>query len=305
MMMKSLLLLSLAPLAYTSAPPDQNSSQKQEQIYKCRQFKLSLAKPDGKDAHFNVSTKTLLKKFAVSKREVFIKESDLPKEQSPQQIEVEKTDEQTMSSGFVVVDKPASKRLWQKTLQWIYGNKIFVFGVHMDGEMSDENQHGKLNLSGALCSPYNQPVDQAMNDLIVAATGVAEQIADELNSDDENPVLQSTVIAGTNNPQDITAVIQPASSDQEVDTPPLENNGATPPSPDEASQDNDLSTDQQVPQIVTQMEGLDSILVPPQPLPTYPSTPPIQAPSLYDDTGISINMIAPKEIRGIRDYVAK
>lgn len=297
-MMKSLLLLSLAPLVYTSAPPDQNFPQKQEQIYKCRQFKLSLAKPDGKDAHFNVSTKTLLKKFAVSKKEVFIKESDLPKEQSPQQIEVEKTDGQTILSDVVVVDKPASKRLWQKTLQWIYGNKILVFGVHMDGEMSDENQHGKLNLSGALCTPYNQPVDQAMNDLIVAATGVAEQIADELNSDDENPALQSTVIEGT------TPAIQPASSDQEVDAS-LENNGATPPSPDEASQDNDLSTDQQVPQIVAQIEGLDSIIAPSQPLSNSPSTPPIQAPPLYDDTSISINMIAPKEIRGIRDYVAK
>lgn len=167
----------------------------------------------------------------------------------------------------------------------------------MDGEMSDENQHGKLNLSGALCSPYNQPIDQAMNDLIVAATGVAEQIADELNSDDENPVPQSTVIGGT------TPVTQPASSDQEVDAP--ENNGATPPSPDEASQDNDLSTDQQVPQIVARIEGLNSIIVPSQPPSNYPSTPPIQAPPLYDDTSISINMIAPKEIRGIRDYVAK
>ena len=106
--MKSLLLLSLAPFVYTAVSPDPSPSQNQEGVYKCRQFKLSLTKPDGKDAHFKVSTKTLLKKLVVSKKAVLVKKSDLSKVQSLHKKEKEKSDAQANPSDVVVVEKPAT-----------------------------------------------------------------------------------------------------------------------------------------------------------------------------------------------------
>lgn len=296
-MLKSLLLLSLAPFVYSSAPPDPNPPQGNEKLYKCRQFRLSLSKPDGKDAHFNVSTKTLLKRFAVSKKEVVVRESDLPKQQPPLQGEEGGSDvQETNLTDVVVVEKPARKPFWQKTLRWIYGGKILVFGVHVDGEVSDEKQHGKVNLSGALCSPYTPELDQGVENLVEAATEVAGQIVEGWASSEEEgerPVLQAVAPPeNTTIPQNTAPTVRPISSVQVAIVPPS----------GQVVQDTEPSVDQQVPIVAVQSEGQSRLISVSQP-PPIPST---QTLPLHDDINdISINVMAPKEIRGIRDYVAK
>jgi hypothetical protein len=285
--MKSLLLLSLASLVYSSPPSNSTPSNGNEKSYKCRQFKLALAKPEGKEAQFNVSTRTIMKKFALSKKSVVIKEKDLPLEQSPTQDDT-KTDMQLAPSDVVVIDKPVSKPLWQRTLRWFYGDKILVFGIHVDGEVSDENQHGNVNLSGALCSPYTPELEQEAEELVQAAAEVANQIADDWESTEDEVAPQTAAAVDTNKPSNTDVVDQSISSEDANAIASVD-----------ASQVNELPADQQVPTISLQratQTGLISAVT--QPITSlgdnyFPPRIP------FDDDS---NVMIPKEIRGIRDY---
>ena len=172
-----------------------------------------MAKAEGKDTHFNVSTRTVLKKFAVSKKEVLIKESDLPAGTIiPARCEGQW---QGSPAGTAVADEPTAVPFWQRTIRWLYGNKILVLGVHVDGEVGEERQQGKVNLSGALCSPYTPEPGQAVEDVVGAAVEIADQIADDWASVAEKPVLQIVAADGASSPQDAASVVQPAPLNQE------------------------------------------------------------------------------------------
>ena len=281
-MLKSLFALTLVPLVLSGAPPDSNPSQGAEKAYKCRQFKLSLSKPDGKDANFNVSTRTLLKKFAVSKRQVILKESELPMEQ-PSLGDGTKADVQVNDMDFVVVDKPVQKPFWQRPLRWIYGDKLLIFGVHMDGEMSDEKRHGSVDLSGALCSPYTPGLDETVEELGEAVVGAADQLTNDLASEEHEQ--------GTTAPQSTVAEVEDTLQDVATNAqlpPPLQDQVVPAQSSGEGAQDKESPQDQQAPII-----------------PLLPLVPSVQARPLGDSTDDNINMMIPREIRGIRDYSTK
>ena len=83
----------------------------------------------------------------------------------------------------------------------------------------------------------------------------------------------------------------------------------------EVFEDADLLIDQQVPQFVPQFGALGSIIAGGRQISARggnasqsphdsPFVPTVHIRPLYDDN-ISINVVAPKEIRGIRDYLAK